>query len=170
MTIVSSGIEPGLLQREVAPSIRILLESAMKNYADKEKSEILLRQAFNTDPSVLDTYVVYYKFYFYHRLLLQAEQWVYLALEKSALQGNFDRRWVKLDPTSASWNTLDGPERIYLYSLKALAFLRMKQGDFDLPEEVLNKLKVLDPQDQVGWSVVAGMRDRLCDNELNDND
>lgn len=164
MVFESSDSGPGLIQREVIPSVRILLESAMKNYADRDKSETLLQQAFSIDPTVLDTYVVYYKFYFYHRLLSNAEQWVYLALEKASIQGEFDHRWEKLAPTSACWDTLEGPERIYLYSLKALAFLRMKQGDFQLPKVVLNKLEELDPQDQVGWSVVEQMRARLCEN------
>jgi len=164
MMSVSTGAEPGLLQREVAPSIRLLLESAMKNYANREISETLLKKAFDTDPSVLDTYVVYYKYYFYHSLLTKAEQWVYLALENASSQGEFDSDWDSLIPTSANWDVLDGPERIYLYSLKALAFLRMKQGDFELPAEVLNKLEILDPQDQVGWTVVAQMHSRLCEN------
>ena len=165
MTFISNNIEPGLMQREVAPSVRLLLNAAMKSYRDKTKSENLLRQAFDIDSSVLDTYVVYYKFYFYHSLLAEAERWVYLALENAAAQGGFSKDWQQLTPDCAFWDLVDGPERIYLYSLKALSFLRMKQGDLEIPGEVLAKLEILDPQDQVGWSVISQMRSRLVDDD-----
>jgi len=158
-------MEPGLLQRDVSPSIRLLLETAMKSYQDKLSAETLLKQAFEMDPSVLDTYVVFYKFYFYHKLISKAEEWVYLALNSASKQGGFDNDWRKLNNDSALWDHLDSPERIYLYSLKALSFLRLKQGDFETPREVLNKLEVLDPQDQVGWTVIAQMHARLSSDE-----
>ena len=91
-----------------------------------------------------------YKFYFYHRLLGEAEKWVHLALEKSADQGDFDKDWQNISEKDTCWQDAEGPERIYLYSMKALAFLRMKQGDLVTPKSVLQKLKVLDPGDQVG--------------------
>ncbi|MDX1812844.1 MAG: hypothetical protein R3240_12890 [Gammaproteobacteria bacterium] len=159
-------MEPGLLQREINPSIRMLLETAMKGYADKNRSEGLLQQAFAIDPTVLDTYVVFYKFYFYHRLLSKAEEWVHLALEKSAAQGGFDSQWQNLTVQSAEWDDAEGPERIFLYSLKALCFLRMKQGDFETPVAVFEQLRKLDPLDQVGWSVVLQMLERVNDDDV----
>jgi len=162
---INENIEPGLLQRDIVPAIGLLLNKAKESYRDKSTSENLLKQAFATDPSVLDTYVVYYKFYFYHRMLDDAEKWVNLALEISASQGGFDKDWHNLNETSAFWDLLDGPERVYLYSLKALSFLRMKQGDFFTSSEVLDCLKELDPHDQVGWSVVSQLLSRMYDDE-----
>lgn len=133
----------------------------MKGYADKENSEKLLVQAFDLDPDVLDTYVVFYKFYFYHRLLSEADQWIHLALEKSASQGGFDSNWEGLTIADAQWDDAEGPERIFLYSLKAKAFIGMKRGDFSTPGTVLEKLAYLDPGDQVGWSVVLQMFERV---------
>ena len=170
MTFSASYTEPGLLQRNVSPSIRFLLDAAMKNYREKEKSELMLHQAFDMDPSVLDTYVVYYKFYFYHRLLSEAEEWAYRALENAAQQGGFDKNWECLNEDSAFWDQIDSPERIYLYSLKALAFLRMKQGDMKLPRSLLERLEMLDPQDQVGWSVILQMHTRLSGDGDNDDE
>jgi len=158
-------MEPGLLQREVNPSVRFLLETAMKSYAEKERSEGLLKQAYELDSTVLDTYVVFYKFYFYHGLYRDAERWVHLALESAALQGGFDADWESLSVKDTQWQDAEGPERIYLYSLKALAFLRMKQGDFISPRTVIEKLELLDPLDQVGWSVISEMLDCVSDNE-----
>jgi len=161
----STPLEPGLLQMNVTPSIRLLLDSAMKRYADKDNAERMLKQAFDMDPSVLDTYVVFYKFYFYHRMLREAESWAQKALESAAQQGGFDHDWQKLDANSAQWEDADNAERIYLYSLKALTFLRMKQGDLQLPEKILSKLALLDPEDQVGWTVISEMLSRLQDHD-----
>ena len=136
----------------------------MKGYDDKDRSEGLLRQAFDLDPEVLDTYVVFYKFYFYHRLLSEADQWIQLALDKSASQGGFERDWNKLTINDAKWDDVEGPERIFLYSMKAMAFIGMKRGDFNTPGVVLAQLAALDPGDQVGWSVVLQMFERVAYN------
>ena len=59
-------------------------------------------------------------------------------------------------PTAAAGN-----DRLYLYSLKALGFVRLRRGNVDGATRVLDELARLDPQDQVGGSVVADMAERV---------
>ena len=56
----------------------------------------------------------------------------------------------------------DGPGRFALYTLKALAFIHLRQ---DRPEEAAEKLaalRVLDPAGAVGWPVVEALAEGLA--------
>ena len=81
------------------------------------------------------------------------------------MQGGFSHKWETLTPESADWNTLRGPERIFLYSLKALAFIRLKQNDLRNSETILDVLERLDPNDQVGAEVIWSLLDKIEDKD-----
>ncbi len=50
---------------------------------------------------------------------------------------------------------MDAPQHFYLFSLKALGFIRLRQQHFDESHAILEKLREIDPQDSVGGSVIA---------------
>jgi tetratricopeptide (TPR) repeat protein len=152
-----------LFGKDIPPAVNALLQQAVKAYEDTERAETLLRQAQRMNPDQLEVYIALYKFYFYKLRLTEAEVVVREALARAARQGGFDADWRVLGPASAFWSQPDGPERVYLYSLKALGFIRLRLLDFGGGEAILNKLAELDPQDQVGGTVLlelaAGLRE-----------
>jgi tetratricopeptide (TPR) repeat protein len=131
-----------------------LLDQAMNAYADTERAEALLQQAHREDPEALPVYFSLYKFYFYKGRLADAEQAVRQALQSAARQGGFAADYRTLGADSVDWSRHDGPAHFFLFSLKALAFIRLRQRDKEGCEAILKKLKELDKDDTVGGSVI----------------
>ena len=134
-----------------------LLDEAMSVYGDTEKAENLLKQAQNEAPDALPVYFSLYKFYFYKGRLEDAERSARLALETAAQQGGFPSDFRQLKADTVDWSRHDGPEHFYLFSLKALAFIRLRQGDREGCEQILEKLGELDKADTVGGSVIGSI-------------
>jgi tetratricopeptide (TPR) repeat protein len=137
--------------------INACLQKAVAAYDDSELAEKLLWQAQGMEPDQLEVYVALYKFYFYKNRIDEAEDVVFMALQKSAKLGNFDADWNSLTPSSTDWYCTDNPQRLYLYALKALSFIRLRQDDVGSAESILAKLQELDPTDQVGGSVLRSL-------------
>lgn len=136
------------------PHIEAILRQAANNYNDTTQAEFLLWTALKTDAECLGSYFSLYKFYFYKRMLPDAEEVALLALETAARQGGFNADWTQLDANSVDWQRVDAPQHFYLFTLKALAFMRLR---LERPQEsmaLLAKLQELDPQDSVGASVI----------------
>ncbi len=51
----------------------------------------------------------------------------------------------------------DGAGRFALYTLKALAFIQLKQDNRALAGEILASMRRLDPTGAVGWPVIAAL-------------
>ena len=83
------------------------------------------------------------------------------ALETAARRGAFDKDWLSLQTESADWECDEGPARTYLYSLKALGFIRLRMGNITGANEVLSCLVKLDPEDRVGGSVIMSLAEAL---------
>jgi hypothetical protein len=122
--------------------------------ADEERAEVLLLEARELDSGCLPVYFALYKFYFYRSRLAEAEQITLAALETAARQGGFAPDWRELDVDTAPWSQASGPIRFYLFSLKALAFIRLRRGAPDEADAILAKLAEIDPLDQVGATVI----------------
>jgi tetratricopeptide (TPR) repeat protein len=138
----------------IPPEVKHVLLEATRVYPDLEKTESFLEQAYQMAPTQLEVYYARYKFYFYNKHLVQAEQVAREGLQQAARQAGFNPDWNELDETMANWVTPNDTERFYLYTLKALAFISMRQEQFREAENILNKLQQLDKTDQVGSSVV----------------
>jgi len=166
MSIVQLFPDEGVLfGRQVPADINVYLQRAVQAYDDTAEAEQLLWAAHRLNPEQLEVYIALYKFYFYKYRLLDAERVCRLALTTCARLGGFAADWRELDISSADWQVSEGPERVYLYSLKALGFIRLRRLDFNEGQQILEKLRELDVQDQVGGSVLldvaAGMREVL---------
>jgi hypothetical protein len=109
----------------------------------------------------LEVYVALYKFCFYRGHLDEAENIALDALKESARCSGFDPDWNKLQAESADWTEEEGPARLYLYSLKALAFISLRQDKRELANRILKKLQQLDTEDRVGGSVIMSLADAL---------
>ena len=103
-------------------------------------------------PGSLAVHFSLYKFYFYKKRLVDAERIAREALIEAANQGGFDPDWGNLDADSADWT--NEAAHFYLFSLKALAFIRLRQGDESGCWRILDKIEQLDCNDSVGASVI----------------
>ena len=133
------------------------LEDAAASYADGAHAETLLLEAWTLDPSCLPVYFALYKFYFYKSRLADAERIALAALGTVASQAGIPADWRQLTLQSADWTDTRGPQHFYLFSLKALAFIRLRRGRADETRALLAKLAELDPRDTVGGSVIGSL-------------
>lgn len=126
-------------------------------YVDAPRAETLLLDAQHIDPECLPVYFALYKFYFYRSRLADAERIALRALETAARQGRFPANWMVLTLDAADWSDVHSPAHFYLFSLKALAFIRLRQRRVPEARALLDKLAELDPLDQVGASVISSL-------------
>ncbi len=162
MSLASVNVmdERVLFARDIKPEVNALLQSAVAAANDFERARELLYQARALDPEQLEVYVALYKFLFYRGHLDEAEGVARDALAMAAQRGGFAAEPQQLTD-SWQWDGEEGPRRLYLYSLKALAFIRLRQGEHDQGRELLALLQQLDPLDRVGGSVIAQLAEAL---------
>lgn len=121
---------------------------------DWREAESLLLRAQAAEPDCLHVYYTLYKLYFNHNRLGDAERTACLALDAAARHAHVASDWRLLDNTSCDWSQVDAPQHFYLFSLKALAFIRLRQRRSEDARQILAKLREIDPQDSVGASVI----------------
>jgi len=146
---------------EAPAEVASLLDRAMQSYADTQLAETLLWQAQRLDMNALPVYFSLYKFYFYKRDLENAELAARLALLAAAKAGGFASDWQTLLPASTDWSDYASPAHFYLFTMKALAFIRLRRGDADESSRILAKLAELDPRDSVGASVIRSIMEGM---------
>lgn len=142
---------------EAPPLIALRLQDAAAVYADTATAERMLGAALAADPTCLASYFALYKFYFYKRRLEDAERIAVQALDVAAQQSGINGDWSMLSHESADWSRVDAPQHFYLFTLKALAFMRLRLGRGDEARVILAKLQELDPRDSVGADVIRAM-------------
>ncbi|MEJ2141955.1 MAG: hypothetical protein P8Y24_06310 [Gammaproteobacteria bacterium] len=138
----------------IPAEIKHVLLEATRVYPDLAATEALLEKAHDMAPKQLEVYYARYKFYFYNKRLELAEKVARQGLKEAAIQAGFDEDWTRLDQNTTNWSKPDDIERFYLYTLKALGFILMRQERFTESESVLENLARLDQLDNVGGSVV----------------
>lgn len=163
--------EPLLFDARVDPEIDKRLRKAVaarRRY--RFETERLLWQAQADDPSYLPVYFALYKFYSHGRRLNDASRALRLALTEAARQGGFHCDWTKLNtpPDTAVVDFYASePGLFYLLSLKALAFIRLRQGRREEAVTLLEHLARLDRDDRSGASTLRLLATSLdgCDHD-----
>lgn len=135
----------------------------MQCYADTQLAETLLWQAQRQAPDALPVYFSLYKFYFYKGDLENAELAARMGLGAAAGAGKFDADWRGLEVEAADWSDYASPAHFYLFTLKALAFIRLRCGDTGEASAILAKLAELDPCDSVGAAVIRAIAEGATD-------
>lgn len=144
---------------EVSGPVNALLQQGVIAYRkDRARADALFRQALTTAPSELPVYFCLYKIHTYQGNLDEAEAAARGGLVEAARQAGWDTDWRNWAPHDL---LPDGPGRFALYTLKALAFIHLRQNQPELAAEKLAALKVLDPTGAVGWPVVAALAEGL---------
>lgn len=144
---------------DLPEEIDALLQQGVAAYRrDHAQADRLFRKALDTAPSELPTYFCLYKIHTYQGHLDEARSVAERGLQEAARQAGWPadwRQWVAHTPLP------DGAGRFALYTLKALAFIHLRQDDPTRAREMLDALRVLDPTGAVGWPVVAALADGI---------
>lgn len=148
---VFQGIAPA---DDLPPRVAGYVAAAFAALGEWREAESLLWRAQAADPDCLHVYYLLYKFYFNRKRLIDADRAACLALDAAARQAHIPSDWRLLDNTSCDWSRVDAPQHFYLFSLKALAFIRLRQQHVEESHEILAKLREIDPRDSVGASVI----------------
>lgn len=139
---------------------RLLQQAVAANHADKPRAEQLFKQALALDKTCLQSYFALYKFYFYQARLPEAEQAALAGLAEAARQAGLPDDFRRL--ASAGENLyFDEIRLFYLYTLKALAFIRLRLDCRSESREILDLLLIIDPEDRCGASVIRSLADAL---------
>jgi hypothetical protein len=141
------------------PEVNQLLQSAViASSVDQKRAETLFIQAQTMDRHCLQTYFALYKFYFYQKRLPEAERIALSGLEESARQGGFPSDYRRLARDPKKWDLYASEITLfYLYTLKALAFIKLRQGHLVEGQLILSQLQQLDPKDLSGGSVIMDL-------------
>lgn len=156
MTATSFFQERVIFGKGIPAPVNALLQEAAGSTDNFAHAEKLLLQAKQQAPDQLPVYTALYKLYFYNGQTDKAEDVVFLSLTKAAKQGGFHFDWTQVQP-HADWASPDSPGRAYLYSLKALAFIRLRQDNLTGANGILENLRRLDPPDVIGADVVRAL-------------
>ena len=148
---------------DIPPEANAYLQQAAAEVASSEVAQQSLENARHSAPDNLQVLVALYKFHFYRGDIHKAMDYVFQTLVKSSRQGQFSHDWKTLSADSADWKDPCGPARVFLYSLKALAFIRLRQNDPDDAQSILDVLERLDPSDQVGAGVIRDLLNGISD-------
>lgn len=148
-----------LFSPNMPTEVNNLLQAAVAaSSVDQNQAENLFLQAQKLDNHCLQTYFALYKFYFFQKRLDDAERIVFAGLEESARQGGFPNDYRQLVQYRHKWNLYANEGTLfYLYTLKALAFIKLRQGYAIDAKQVLAHLQLLDPQDLSGASVIMDL-------------
>lgn len=147
----------------IAPHVDAHLQRAANLIDHREESLHALYDAYQAAPDQVETLIALFKLLFYQGETARAESLVEEALEKAAEQGGFANDWTRLDRQTAAWSEPRGPGRLYLYSLKALAFIRLRQDDLKSASDILDALERIDPDDLVGANVIRDLLSGLAE-------
>jgi Tfp pilus assembly protein PilF len=146
---------------------RLLQAGVAASRADTAQAEKRFKEAQRLDRSCLSTYFALYKFYFYQGRLKDAEREVIGALEEASRQGNFPYEYRRLEKQAFRWDMYASEAALfYLYTLKALAFIKLRLGQDMEANRILAALAELDPEDRCGASVIMSLADALTEDAV----
>lgn len=145
---------------ELPEEIDALLQAGVAAYRrDHALANRLFRQALSAAPGELPIYFCLYKIHTYQGNLDDAQAAAEAGLMEAARQAGWPTKWRQWQVPPAS---PDGAGRFALYTLKALAFIRLRQDDKPAAVEILDHLRKLDPSGAVGWPVVEALAEGLA--------
>ena len=130
----------------------LLQEGVLAYRREPHRARDLFERALAEAPAQLPVYFCLYKIHTYQGRLDEALDAALRGLAEAARQAGWPadwRFWTRPDSN-------EGAARFALYTLKALAFIRLKRGERAAADDILDALGALDPDGEVGWPVKIG--------------
>lgn len=153
--VLADGIDFG----DVPPDVNALLQMGVAAYrTNRREADRIFRSALEAAPDALPIYFCLYKIHTYQGDTDEALHMAEAGLKEAARQADWDADWQNWQRDDRAD---DGPGRFGLYTLKALAFIHLRRGESDDACRILDKLSELDPNGNVGWTVVSALADGL---------
>jgi tetratricopeptide (TPR) repeat protein len=153
-------VDREILGLDLPEAAERLLRDARRAWSDPEPASLLLDEAGRIAPDHPAILIARYRFFFYHGRLEEALDVLDLCLSRGLRELGV-RNWRELRPDQARFGDWDAVvPRFLLFSLKALAYLRLRLGDREAAAEALAKVHELDPTDKVGAGVLDGVMAR----------
>lgn len=137
----------------------LLQQGVLAHRGDRVAADRLFRQALAHDPEALPTYLCLYKIHAYQGNLAEARTIAQAGLEEAARQAGWPADWRDWPVPPQVPN---GPARFALYTLKALAFIALRDDRLGAVTEMLGVLRRLDPAAAVGWTVIEALADGVA--------
>lgn len=152
-----------LFGTSILPATNNRLQYAVAaRHSDNSGAENVLWEARAEDPACLPVYFALYKFYANSKKLDRAEQAARLALAESSRQAGVNPDWGKLSRDSQQTKLYASEAGMfYLFSLKALGFIKLRRQHWDEAGSILRHLAMLDPEDRSGGSVVQRLAESV---------
>jgi hypothetical protein len=155
VNILTGESSTDLFGGEVPPQVKHLVEEA-RNAATPERALALLWTAQVCAPDCPSLYYLLYKFHARHADFEQAELAALKGLEVAADQAHLPDDWRVVTPDMADFQS-PGPARFWVFTLKALAFIRLRRKDPDSARAYLDKVNELDPVGGTGAGVIEAL-------------
>lgn len=155
MNILTGESSTDLFGGEVPPHVKALVEEA-RNAATPERALALLWTAQVCAPECPSLYYLLYKFHARHADFEQAELAALKGLDIAAEQAHLPDDWRTVSPDMGDFLS-PGPARFWLFTLKALAFIRLRRKDPEAAQAYLDKVQQLDPQGGTGAGVIDSL-------------
>ncbi len=140
---------------EVPPQVRHLVDEARQE-PNPQRALALLWTAQVCAPDCPSLYYLLYKFHARHGDTAQAEFAALKGLDVAALQAGLPDTWEQVHAGMADFQS-PGPARFWLFTLKALAFIRLRRRDAFGARAYLRKVQELDPTGGTGASVIDAL-------------
>jgi hypothetical protein len=140
---------------EVSGPVRNLLHQAAEAPAGERAVPLWTAQALA--PGCLAVYYTLYKHHAGRREFELAERAAWRGLHEAARQGGLAADWRAVTAAPHVDFSQDGPQRFWLFTLKALSFIHLRSERADVARELLAKLHELDPLAQTGSEVTLSL-------------
>lgn len=142
----------GAIGGAVSPEVDALIKEAGLKRDQPEEAMALLERARALAPRHPGPLIALYRFHFYGHALDQARAVGEdaLAIARTALGPDFGDQ-----PPDDDALRHDPAVRFYLFTLKGLAYLSLRLGDFEEARLLLAALRQLDPQDHLGGALLS---------------
>lgn len=138
-------------------AIRQQIEEAKQASPDQIALRLWSIQA--SAPTCLPVYYLLYKLHAGKRELAQAERAALLGLAEAGRQAGLPEtpELPSVEQRDQADFRANGPARFWLFTLKALAFIRLRGGQLALAEQLLDWIGACDPGHSVGSDVTAAL-------------
>lgn len=141
---------------DVTPAARRMLDRIAT--APVSEVESLLWTAQATSPECLPVYYLLYKFHASKRQFDLAERAARAGLSQAARQAGLPGDWQSVEPGAGDFGNT-GPARFWLFTLKALSFILLRQQRPDEAAAALAKIRLLHADAGLGDDVIAALLD-----------
>jgi hypothetical protein len=155
VNILTGESSTELFGGDVPTSVKPLLDQARTAESPEQVLALLLTAQISA-PDSPSLYYLLYKFYARQADFEQAELVALKGLAVAAKQAHLPDDWRTVTSDMADF-TSPGPARFWLFTLKALAFIRLRQNDSTSATAYLGMVKHLDPDGGTGTGVIESL-------------